>query len=73
MPRAPGDLPRLACPHQRAACPAASLRPRLTFLVLIVSQICFPVALLMVILGKASSSLNSSWENLPLLLAKQDY
>lgn len=56
MPRAPGDLPRLACPHQGAACPAESLRPRLTFPVLIVSQICFPVALLMVILGKASGS-----------------
>lgn len=55
MPRAPGDLPLLACPHQRSVCPAASPRPRFTFLMLIVSQICFPAALLMVILVKALS------------------
>lgn len=59
MPRAAGDLPRLACPHQRAACLAESLGPRLTFLLLIASQIRFPVALLMVIPGKASSSVSS--------------
>lgn len=55
MPRAPGDLPLLACPHQRSACPAASPGPRFTFPVLIVSQICFPAAPLMVVLVKALS------------------
>lgn len=56
MPRAPGDLPPLACPHQRSLCPAASPRPCFAFLLLIISQICFPAAPLMVILVKALST-----------------
>lgn len=55
MPRAAGDLPPLARPHQRSVCPAASLRPRFTFPMPIISQICFPAAPLMVILVKALS------------------
>lgn len=43
MPRAPGDLPLLACPHQRSVCPAASPRPRFTFPMLIVSQAPFHI------------------------------
>lgn len=47
MQRAPGDLPLLALRVSRCV-----PRPRLTFLMLIISQICFLAAQLMVILVK---------------------